>query len=384
MRVIIAVPMRSTLTFFLLAVLGLLAPYLPLRPAAALRENQYSQPAQRVQLDKQIAAQFAPILYQGLGSDPRADYITNFDFDGDWKGDNNWDNLDNRSYPLRANIYYSVSETPTHYFVHYAFFHPRDYKGDLARSQLLEMIIAEGLKQAGGDPTGGLAEDVALSHENDLEGCLVVAEKRGQDLARAEVKYVETMAHNNYFKYCPDEGRAGICESIEMKGQHPLIFVEPKGHGSSRYNGSRQQLKNSINGVMIYSFTGRAEDPAEVKEKSIGYDLISIYDTLWMRAKQGKNETYGEAFNYQTRAFLKYQLNAPAKKIEKNFGSLGSAFRGDDGFKNKARAPWAWYDDSERERPRGEWFFDPASVIARHFNLERGFSTAYLYNPFIE
>jgi hypothetical protein len=385
MRVIIVAAMRSALTFFLLAVSVLIVHDLPNRSSAAIRENQNSQPAQRGELDKQIAAQFAPVVYQGLGSDPRADYITHFDFDGDWKGDNNWDNLDNRSYPLRAYIYYSVSETPTHYFVHYGFFHPRDYKGDLAQSQLLELILAEGLKQAGRDPTGGLAEDLALSHENDMEGCLIVAEKNGQDLARAEVKYVETMAHNNYFKYCPGEGRAGICEAIEMKGNRPLIFVEPKGHGSSSYSGSRRQLKNSINGVMIYSFTGRAEDPADrVKEKSIGYDLISIYDTLWMRARQGKNETYGEAFNYQTRAFLKYQLNGPAKKIEKNLGSLGSAFRGDDGFKNKARPPWAWYDDSERERPRGEWFFDPASVIARHFNLGQEFSRAYLYNPFFE
>jgi hypothetical protein len=384
MRVIIVASMRSALTFFLLTVLVVIVQDLPQRPAAASRENRYSQPAQRGELDKQIAAQFAPVLYQGLGNHPRADYITNFDFDGDWKGDNNWNNLDNRSYPLRAYIYYAVSETPTHFFVHYVFFHPRDYKGDLAQSQLLEMIIAEGLKQAGRDPTGGLAEEVALSHENDLEGCLVVAEKRGHDPARAEVKYVETMAHNNYFKYCPDEGRAGICEEIKMKDQRPLIFIEPKGHGPSRYSGSRQQLKNSINGVMIYSFTGRPEDPDRVEEKSTGYDLISIYDTFWMRARQGKNETYGEAFNYQTRAFLKYQLNAPAKKIEKNLGSLGSAFRGDVGFKNKARPPWAWYDDSERERPRGEWFFDPASVIARHFNLGQGFLKAYVYNPYLE
>jgi hypothetical protein len=377
--------MSSALTFVLLAVSALMAQDPPQPSSAAIQVNQGSQPAQRRNIDKQIAAQFAPVVYQGLGSNPRADYITNFDFDGDWMGDNNWNNLDIRSYPLRAYIYYSVSETPTHYFVHYAFFHPRDYKGDLAQSQLLELIIAEGVKQAGGDPTGGLAEDVALSHENDLEGCLVVAEKRGQDPARAEVKYVETMAHNNYFRYCPGEGRAGICESIEMKGQRPLIFVEPKGHGASRYGGGRQQLKNSINGVMIYSYSGRAEDPDRVKEKSVGYDLIPIYDTLWMRAKQGKNETYGEAFNYQTRAFLKYQLNGPAKKVEKNLGSLGAAFRGDEGFKNKARPPWAWYDDSERERPRGEWFFDPASVIARHFALgQEGFSRAYLYNPFFE
>ncbi|MBO0720051.1 MAG: hypothetical protein J2P41_04475 [Blastocatellia bacterium] len=349
------------------------------------QQGQQEQSGQGRNLDKQIAGQFAPVFYQGLGSDPRADYITNFDFDGDWKGDNNWNNLDNRSYPLRAYIYYSVCETPTHYFVHYAFFHPRDYKGDLAKSQLLELLISEGLKQTGGkDPTGGLAEEVALSHENDLEGCLVVAEKNGDDLAKAEVRYVETMAHNNYLRYCPGKERAGLCEAIDMKGQRPLIFIEPKGHGPSRYDGSRKQLKNSINGVMIYSYAGRADDPAGVKEKSIGYDLLAIYDTLWQRAQKGANETYGEAFDYQTRGFLKDQLNGSAEKVEKNFGSLGSAFRGEVGSRNKARPPWAWYDDSERERPRGEWFFDPAAVIARHFALGKDFSTAYLYNPYIE
>ncbi len=384
-RVIIIPLMSSLLTFVLLAALVAIPQGRLQRSAVTSQVDQNSVPAQRQMLDKQIAAQFAPIVYQGLGHTPRADYITNFDFDGDWKGDNNWKNLDDLSYPLRAFIYYAVSETPTHYFVHYAFFHPRDYKGDLVQSQLLDLIISEGLKQAGKDPTGGLAEDVALSHENDLEGCLVVAQKYGQDLARAEVRYVETMAHNNYFKYCAGDARAGICEKIEMRGQRPLIFIEPRGHGPSSYTGSRHQLKNSINGVKIFSFAGRADDPDRVKEKSIGYDLISIYDTLWVHARQGKNETYGEAFNYQTRAFLKYQLNGSAKKFEKNFGSLGSAFRGDVGFKNKARAPWAWYDDTERERPRGEWFFDPASVIARHFVMEQaGFSKAYLYNPFFD
>ena len=92
---------------------------------------QQGSHAQSQFLNKQIAARFAPIVYQGLGDDPRSDYITNFDFDGDWKGDNNWDNLDNRSFPLRAYVYYSVVETNTHYFIHYAFFHPRDYKGGL-------------------------------------------------------------------------------------------------------------------------------------------------------------------------------------------------------------------------------------------------------------
>jgi hypothetical protein len=339
---------------------------------------------QRQSLDKRIAAQFAPIFYQGLGESPRSDYITNFDFDGDWKGDNNWQNLDNRSFPLLAYIYYSVAETATHYFVHYAIFHPRDYKGDLVQTAIIDVLINEGLRQMGKDPTGGLANDLALSHENDLEGCLIVAEKKGADPSQAVVKYVETMAHNHYFRYCPAEDRARVCETIEMKGQRPLIFIEPKGHGPMRYTGDRQQMKQCVNGVLTYSYTGRAADPEKINEKSVGYDLIPIYDTFWIRAQKGGNETFGEAFNYQTRTLLKFQPDKTAEKVQRKLGSLGSAFLGKVGSKNKARPPWAWLDDSERERPRGEWFFDPASVIARHFNLGKEFSEAYVYNPYFK
>ncbi len=331
-------------------------------------------------LDIQIAAHFAPIVYQGLGEDQRADYLTNFDFDGDWKGDNNWVNLDNRSFPLRASVYFSVAETNTHYFIHYAFFHPRDYKGGLSESTILDVLISEGLKRAGQDPTGGIADDLALSHENDLEGCLVVAEKRGSDLNKAIVKFVETMAHNHFLRYCVGEDRAGVCESIVTKGQRPLIFVEPKGHGAMRYTGDRSQLKNAVNGVMIYSYAGRAEESDKAKGKSTGYDLISIYDTFWNH--RGSNETYGEFVDYQTRAVFKYRPGKPPEKVEQKFGSMGAAFRGNVGFRNKARPPWAWFDDSERERPRGEWFFDPASVITRHYNLGQDFPNAYVCHPY--
>ncbi len=40
--------------------------------------------------EREIAARFAPIFYQALGDKPRSDYITNFDFDGEWRGENNW------------------------------------------------------------------------------------------------------------------------------------------------------------------------------------------------------------------------------------------------------------------------------------------------------
>src|SRR5258708_7175038 len=94
-----------------------------------------------------VAARFAPIFYQALGDKPRSDYITNFDFDGDWRGDNNWEHTDDKSFPLRAYIYYAVSETQTHFFIHYVVFHPRDYKGGERKGLILSEIIREETKR---------------------------------------------------------------------------------------------------------------------------------------------------------------------------------------------------------------------------------------------
>ena len=58
-------------------------------------------------------------------TDPSADYITTFDFDGDWDGANNWKNQP--AYPLQAYIYYWTMETDTHWFIGYADFNPRDW-----------------------------------------------------------------------------------------------------------------------------------------------------------------------------------------------------------------------------------------------------------------
>ncbi|MEO2195586.1 MAG: M48 family metallopeptidase, partial [bacterium] len=92
-------------------------------PVPGLRANT------RVDRDHDIAVRLAPTFYQALGPDPRFDYITAFDFDGDWRGDNNWVNAADEQRRLPAWVYYAVSETRTHYFVIYAAFHPRDYKG---------------------------------------------------------------------------------------------------------------------------------------------------------------------------------------------------------------------------------------------------------------
>jgi hypothetical protein len=349
------------------------------RPREAVRKESANPATTRQQRDRLIAAQFAPVVYQALGENPRADYITNFDFDGDWRGDNNWLNLDNRQFALRGYVYYSVSETVTHYFVHYAFFHPRDYKGDVYSSTLIDSVLRQTLPRIGKDPTGR-AEDVALSHENDLEGCLVVAAKNGNDLAKAQVQYVEAMAHNSYLKYYAPGLSTTVGDPIELEDNRPKLFVEPKGHGVGRYTGDAVQLNQRVKGVLTYRYTGQAEEPAP-QATTAGYDLVAIYDTLWQRAQQVPNETFGEKLDYATRTVLRL-MGSQSDKVEQSFNQLGSAFLGKMGFQNKARPPWAWYDDAEKNQPRGEWFFDPAAVIGRHFKLGAEWTTAYSYNPY--
>jgi hypothetical protein len=333
----------------------------------------------RVQLDRKIAAEFAPVFYQGLGEYPRADYITNFDFDGDWKGDNNWKNLDDTSLTLRAWVYYSVVETTTHYFVHYAVFHPRDYKGGLAASQALSTAIQIGLERLGRDPTGGLADDVALSHENDFEGCLLVAAKQGTEPSDASVEYIETMAHNRYLRYRTSSSRSGIGEMIDLEGNHPLIFIEPRGHGMLKYPGPRQV--ESIK----YIFAGRADVSDKVERaEAVGYDIVPLLDSFWKRAVAGKGDTFATESNYPSFAIRSEQSASRAVEVKIPARKLGATLKGSVGFANKARMPWGWYDQTEKDRPAGEWFFDPASVIARHFDLESSFSRVYVYHPYLK
>src|SRR4051812_21454252 len=78
----------------------------------------------------QLALRWAPIHHQDVdatGSHAlggRSDYLTKVDYDGDLNGRNNWDRAADSGVSFAANVYYSVVETGSHWFVTYFFFHP--------------------------------------------------------------------------------------------------------------------------------------------------------------------------------------------------------------------------------------------------------------------
>jgi hypothetical protein len=332
--------------------------------------------------DREIAGAFAPIFYQALGDKPRSDYITNFDFDGDWRGDNNWENTDEKTFPLRGYIYYSVCETETHYFIHYAVFHPRDYKGGEKRGLLLSDIIREGTKHGKKhDPTGWLAE-AGVAHENDMEGALVVVAKNGKDPARARTVYLETFHHNDFTPFVAGESTLKGVENFKIDEQRVLLYVEPKGHGIEAYSGDKKQTAKKE--FLIYKFTGKAADPDKENSRTVGYELLPL-QTLWQKSRVTKNDkdaTYGESHDYGQVSLSLVQANGRVLTQKINLGEIGSAFVGKTGGINMARPPWAWFDKDRRSDPLGLWFFDPARVVKRDFKLDEAFSTAYVRLPF--
>ncbi len=338
--------------------------------------------------ERQVASRFAPIFRQALGDHPRADYITNFDFDGDWRGDNNWAHADDKRFRLRAYVYFAVSETPTHFFAHYAVFHPRDYKGGSTAGPLLSDAIREGVRRGGRyDPTG-LSREAVLAHENDMEGCLVVAAKEGgDDPARAAVVLVETLAHDRILKYTPEgaastKGAPALDGRVRLEGQRPVLYVEPKGHGVLAYEGGEGQTPRL--GTLVYSFEGRADDPeANARQEEVGYELLPLFDTLWPRARAGAKETFGEVADYGSLSFASAANGRQPRRASKKMGRLGAAFLGSFGARNAARPPWGWFDRGERGLAPGAWFFDPASAARRHLGRGEDFSTAYIHAPFL-
>ena len=69
----------------------------------------------------------------------KSDYLTSINYDGEWRTDNNWESLENT--PAIAYAYYSVVSTNTHWFIIYAFYHPRDWADHPLLLQILMRMI---------------------------------------------------------------------------------------------------------------------------------------------------------------------------------------------------------------------------------------------------
>ncbi len=312
---------------------------------ACVAQAQAATPAE-------LAFQHAPAHYQDTdSSDYPSEFITAFDYDSDRLSTNNWDHRGDGRWPATA--YYSVVESCSHYFITYAFYHPRDWS---------DIIFDQ-------------------EHENDLEGALVAVRKDGSSFGSLEAMI--TIFHTDFFSYTrPGSAITSGNESVdgtlsfEVNGGVNRVKTaqEAKGHGLkawpyiANFTGAANQ-----DGIIYYPTLGAAESPSSGNDRSVPYRLVDIL---------APNGMWAAALND-----ISLGASAPT------FSSFGT-FRGDtsggcgSGAKscstNSANTPWGWDDGNDGPVYRGEVALDPAHLFARYFSGLGSFSQKYPNHPFLQ
>ncbi len=312
---------------------------------------------------EQVAARFAPVLYQRTKS--RADLLRRVDYDGDWDTRNNWERAETGD--ATAWVYWDVKETETHWFATYAFYWPRR------------------------ESVGPLA---ALNrHENDMGGALVVARKGAPRAREVELLLTCSGERMDAFGLARDvrwkrnegswNGEVRFVDEadhpwVDLERSHAQVWVEPRDHLVVGFTGRDDARPFGRDTGVVYYPTGQAQAPRGLDDPACGYGLRPMAELL-ERAADGAAFTTDDT------------VQPRGSDLE-----LPRRLRGRVGLDDRAIPPWAWsdaahgeYEEAHGERrlrdPRltileGDLFVDPARVVAVLFEPE-GFSRTYVDNP---
>lgn len=325
-------------------------------------------PPRHVETPAQVAARFAPVLYQRVNDEH--DFIRRVDFDGDWVATNNWEHAEGGD--RTAWVYYHVKETATHWFVTYTLYHARR--------------VSEAIQ-----PLRNLRR-----HENDLGGCVVVARK-GAPRGR-EVELLLTTEGERLHGYGPAKdarwsrrdgwwhGEVKFVDEVDhplfdMERTHPQVWVDDKSHDVRGFTGRDDGDPFSGERGVVYVPTGTAEAPEGARDLHVGYALRPLDELL---AHAGDPAAFTTDDTVRPRGATR----AYARRM-----------RGDEGLDDSAVPPWAWHSAAhgeyeelggERERrPRdpartileGDLFVDPARVVSILYDTPDDFGREYVRAP---
>lgn len=295
---------------------------------------------------ERLAERWAPVHYQdvdisgGDGLGGRSDYITAVDFDGDWDAQNNWENLADNTIAPEAYGYYSVVQTSTHWFIIYAFYHPRDW-------------------------TDGV--DFGLdTHENDMEGLLTIVTRPANNSPNdfGELQGLLTVYHLDFFSYTPSGsplsgGQEDIDGTLQMEDVpdqltsgllHPATGQQAKGHGIKAF--PQVQLEGG-DGIKYFPTTDAGQVPSHFNDRMVKYKLVNIFEPGGLWEHRNDNLTF----------------------------TANGKFRGDNGQDNSANPPWGWDDgDDGSQLTGGELAIDPARLVRIYFSNLGNFSEDYEFN----
>lgn len=319
-----------------------------------------------------LAGYWSPILYQDVGDNPEGDIPTLVNFDGDWVGTNNWENIPQYGKGKKAlypRSYWSLVESETHYFIGYNLFY------------------------ATHDPDGTLGD-----HENDMEGMMLVIRKSG--VARKDGSIVTNAS--------------GELE-LALIGRHAKLTMFGSPDAAARYAPGRDTvyydgtIATETNGTGIHLKVYSAQNNASYLESEGDFGhALKVYAGGGAKGETGyifqcsgdgaaatnMNQAGQNFWNSYLGDFVESKrLNYGLVPLEtsiwplRNDMSLGlwssyGTFKGDTGRENAANAPWGWSFENYRDLGSGTILTDPANYVDALFDDLGTFSKVYLTNPY--
>jgi len=313
-----------------------------------------------------LARRYAPIVYHAIHpSDGRQDIPTRVDFDGDMRGDNNWETMPR--FRLIPTLYYAVLTTRTHHFISYHLFHPRDYS-----------YLRIGLH---------------LTHENDGENLQVVVDRK-----HGRVVLLFTQAHYFGRVYAdPDGGFSAGREQIrgplalhdasgrpDPQGSHVGVFVEWGGHGIYGLRDRASDARLAEDGSVSWHGAGMLLVPAAkgqvVKEPAPRHGVVAPYRLestllkLWPGLRSGQLLGEGGLFD----GVVPYQDSRVALGVPRFYEA--NRFSGPLG-PDRGISPFAV--DFDFSAPTlGALFFDPARRYAEVLKTPQPWAREYVDYPY--
>lgn len=310
----------------------------------------------------EIAFHWAPVHIQNAdwvlvdSQKARQDFIARFDYDGNWKGPDNWDHFSAHATTLEAVAYYAMTESTTHFFIYYAFFHPHDWGS------------------------------FTITHENDMEGMLLFVRKDDTPLGRLEGAI--TTAHGHLLPYqnpavtymSPSVWAARPIRFMQLAtgfigGEthtRPWTYQEDEGHGLYHCGEPGGEVLEAHVGGIIKVTTPNLTNCHSLRNSKIIYIPTRSFADFSTLPPSGGTVT------------VKYRLldtTAPSGLFARRFDHPTFAdyskpfpriFAGDCALldftcrEDAATAPWSW-DDKDDGALSTAWGTDPASLLLTYW-----------------
>jgi len=300
---------------------------------------------------EELAFHYAPVHYQDTDdTNYPADFISRVNYDGNWTTTDNWDNLDGGD--LSAWVYYSVVESCTHWFIVYAFYHPRDWDDDHDKE-----------------------------HENDMEGILTIVQKDGSTFG--ELVGIITVFHLDFFSYIPlgsplvagNEDIDGILSWDIVDGIPRIKTIqEAKGHGLKAWSFAGDfHGADYEDGIIYVPSSSTSMVPESGNDRRVSYQLIDLnaFGNLWTLQIFEAQRERDESSTFATWGTLKGDKG-------------GGCGEGRPCTSDAANAPWGWDDEDDGPTFAGEMALDPAHLVDHYFDGLGDFSHQYLRNDYLE